>query len=616
VKNQTSTLKHKSEISTWLFYSSLLITIYFNSKISDPFNSPKFWLLIVSAAFLSGPILTRKILLHQAHQKLYNFVKVAISLFIVSAIVSTFKSYDIQTSFLGENFRRNGLLTIISFSIVFFGAVKFIRFREIKKFFNVVLLSSLVVGGYALIQITKNDFVTWSNPNAIITTLGNTNFAGAAMAIFAILCFGQLFLSSTHSYYKLVLFAVVVMLVIAIRATHARQAIIVLLLGFLLILVFQIYTKNAKLGKSIFVLFIPVGILSVLGMLQIGPLQSLLYKGSLSIRGYYWRAGLEMFMSNPAFGVGIDNYGKFFKEFREVNYSLNYGFSITSTNAHNIYIQYFATGGLFVGLAYLMLQIIVLYCSIQLIFRTKNDESKIVITLFAAWVAFQAQALITIENLGGSIWGWLLSGSLIGLYLSNEENFDNNKLNNKKSIQINWKSSFISGVNVIVTLYLVTQLYTGERNTYLSQSYAAPQSTDPKIKELYNTYAQRALSSNFINNDYKNVVLSSNFEMGYREEALKDLEKIIELDPRNLDTLLILAVGNEQMRNFEKGIRYRKEIAKYDPWNAQNYLALGTVYKFIEDYDSMQVMLDKILSFAANDPIAITAKNDLVKPTE
>ena len=173
----------------------------------------------------------------------------------------------------------------------------------------------------------------------------------------------------------------------------------------------------------------------------------------------------------------------------------------------------------------------------------------------------------------------------------------------------------ISGISIFFVVFLIIPLYSGERNTYLSQSYAAPQSTDPKIRELFNTYADRALNSRFINNDYKNVVLSSKFEMGYRDEALKELEEIIAADPRNLDTLLILAVGNEQLRNFDKGIMYRKEIAKYDPWNAQNYLALGVVYKYIQDYDAMQAMLEKILSFAANDPIAVTAKNELVKPT-
>jgi O-antigen ligase len=616
VKRQTAVSRNKSLIIKWLLNSSLVITIFFNSRISDPFNSPKFWILLMSAAILSGPILAQKIVFTESKQKLYNFIKFVSGIFIVFAILSTLRSYEINTAIFGDNFRRNGLLTMVSFLVIFLGAMKFMKFQEINKFFNTVLLASSIVGGYAIIQITKNDFIIWSNPNAIITTLGNTNFAGAAMAIFTILCFGQLFFSSISVYYRIFLLGLIAVLLIGIRATQARQAIIILIIGITIIVLAQVYAKNTKLGKVLISFFIPISVFSTLGMLQIGPLQDLLYKGSLSIRGYYWRAGVEMFKDNPFFGVGIDNYGKFFKEAREVSYTLNYGFSITSTNAHNIYIQYFATGGLIVGLAYLVLQITVLYCSIKLISQTQHNENKVAITLFAAWVAFQAQSLISIENLGGSVWGWILSGSLIGLYLSNGLGSETNPSISKKSIQINWKSSLISGISIIFALFLIIPLYSGERNTYLSQSYAAPQSTDPKIKELFNTYATRALNSRFINNDYKNVVLSSKFEMGNRDESLKELEEIISSDPRNLDTLLILAVGHEQIRNFDKGIMYRKEIAKYDPWNAQNYLALGVVYKYIQDYDSMQAMLDKILSFAANDPIAITAKTELVIPTE
>ena len=615
MKTQTPVVRKHSGVATWILNSTLLITIFFNSRISDPFNSPKFWILMLSAAIMSGPILTRKIPLNLSKRKIYIFIKIVVGIFIIFAFISTLSSYQISTSIFGDNFRRNGLLTIISFLIIFLGAIKFIKFQTMNKFFSTTLLASFLVGGYALIQITKKDFISWSNPNAIITTLGNTNFAGAAMAIFAILCFGQLFFSSTSFFHKLGLVGVIAMLLIAIRATQARQAIIILIIGVTIITLSQIYSKNSKIGKILFLCFTPIGVFSILGMLQIGPLQGLLYKGSLSIRGYYWRAGIEMFRENPFLGVGIDNYGKFFKEFREVNYTLNYGFSITSTNAHNIYIQYFATGGLIVGLAYLTLQLIVLYCSIKLILSTQNNENKVAVTLFAAWVAFQAQSLISIENLGGSVWGWLLSGSLIGLYLSGGINSDTNPITSKKSIQISWKSSLISGISIFIVVFLIIPLYSGERNTFLSQSYAAPKSADPNIREFFNTYATRALNSRFINNDYKNVVLSSKFDMGYRDEAIKELEEIIDSDPRNLDTLLNLAVRNEQLRNFDKGIMYRKEITKYDPWNAQNYLALGVVYKYIEDYDSMQAMLDKILSFAANDPIAVTAKNELVKST-
>ena len=62
-----------------------------------------------------------------------------------------------------------------------------------------------------------------------------------------------------------------------------------------------------------------------------------------------------MFLSSPLTGIGIDRYGAYFKEFRETQYSLNYGFDLTSSNAHNVPIQLFATGGIFVGGFYILI---------------------------------------------------------------------------------------------------------------------------------------------------------------------------------------------------------------------------------------------------------------------
>ena len=109
-------------------------------------------------------------------------------------------------------------------------------------------------------------------------------------------------------------------------------------------------------------------------MLQVGPLERFLYKDSVSVRGYYWRAGIEMFNDNPLFGVGLDNYGSFFKEYREVGYPLKYGYSLTSTNAHNVFIQHFATGGIFVGTIYLILTAFVFWRGVVSLLRFEKDE--------------------------------------------------------------------------------------------------------------------------------------------------------------------------------------------------------------------------------------------------
>jgi O-antigen ligase len=159
-------------------------------------------------------------------------------------------------------------------------------------------------------------------------------------------------------------------------------------------------------------------VFALLGMLQKGPLTSLLYKDSVSVRGYYWRAGIEMFKDSPLTGIGVDRYGTYFKEFREVGYPLKYGYEITSSNAHNTFIQLFATAGVFVGIFYLMLMALIFYSGVSLIKQINLEDKKIVLGLLSTWIGFQAQSLISIDNIGISIWGWLLGGSILALKFS------------------------------------------------------------------------------------------------------------------------------------------------------------------------------------------------------
>jgi len=100
------------------------------------------------------------------------------------------------------------------------------------------------------------------------------------------------------------------------------------------------------------------------------------------------------------------------------------------------------------------------------------------------------------------------------------------------------------------------------------------------------------------------------------QKAVNELQRINKNDYRNLDTLILLVAANEISGNLAESIYYRNEIAKYDPWNAPNYLALGLIYKKQGDEQKMNLMLSKILSFASNDPIAKEAKEKLVLTIE
>jgi O-antigen ligase len=189
---------------------------------------------------------------------------------------------------------------------------------------------------------TDNDFIDWNNGyNPIITTLGNPNFAAAVMAIMGVISFSSIFNSDFKPSSRIFAVILVLMLVFAIYRSNARQGLLSIALGSGVFFIIWIWGKNKKLGLATLVPGFIVMTFSVLGMLQVGPLQQYLYKSSVSVRGYYWRAGLEMLSSHPFFGVGIDRYGSYFKQYREVDYPLNVGFQLTSSNAHNTFIQFF-----------------------------------------------------------------------------------------------------------------------------------------------------------------------------------------------------------------------------------------------------------------------------------
>jgi hypothetical protein len=212
-----------------------------------------------------------------------------------------------------------------------------------------MLLTAYAVGGYGLLQITGNDFIPWSASGmAIFSTLGNSNFAGSAMAILAIITLGGAYVYRKVAWIVVSSVAAFTILLITIFPTNARQGLLLLFFGIGALAIVLIYNYNRILGRIAVVISAFGFVAAILGMLQIGPLERLLYKDSVSVRGYYWRAGISMLQDNLWFGVGLDNYGTFFKQYREVGYPLKYGYSLTSTNAHNVFIQHFATGCLLV----------------------------------------------------------------------------------------------------------------------------------------------------------------------------------------------------------------------------------------------------------------------------
>jgi len=600
---------HQTSNSVWfLVIGVAAVTIFFKTGFYDPFNSAKLILLLLITGWLFGH------LINSYREKPLSFLSTEFNVtilqlgFISSLFASLLQSEIFLVGLLGETQRRNGFLSYFGLSIIFLYAVRSINFSNIIRVYQVGILSGATLSVYGVIQISGNDFVAWDNPyNSMISTLGNPNFASATLAILLLIALFGMFLKKLSLFFKLLSFCLIPLSLTAIVISGSRQGLLVVFFSSIFYISIYSFLRDKRLGFLVSSISLAGSLLAALGMLQKGPLTSILYKDSISVRGHYWRAGIEMFKDSPLTGVGVDRYGAYFRQFREVSYPLKHGFEITSTNAHNTFIQLFATSGLFVGVFYLLIVLFIFLSGIKLLKNCEKQDQTTVLGLLAAWVGFQAQSLISIDNIGISVWGWLLGGSIIGLSLSINPGMDKSDVAEKKRmVKVNLFQPTVSLLLLLPVIIFSTNFYKDEQNMLLLKGYSNP--AYPNNKPIVQNLSNQIQSSSFIDPFYKYLASFFAYNMGYTDQAYSIVSKALASDPINPEFLNGMVFLERARNNITNEISLRNRIASTDPWNAANYLELLKLYKASGDLVRAKAMKDKIWSFAPGTDVAKTAE--------
>lgn len=595
----------------FLVFGIALITIYFRTDVADPFNSIKFLLLILFASWLLGLLADSfkrfPIKLESFDAKILSMVVI----FLISLLISALLTDEKYIAFVGDTQRKNGFLTYFCLAIILLYAARTINFENCIFIFKVGIWCNLLLGTYGIIQITGNDFVNWLNPyNSMISTVGNPNFASAILAILSLLSFFGLFISNLSKFFKVISSITITISIFCIVSSDSRQGLLVIFFGALFYITVLTYVRYKKLKNGILLLTIILTTITILGMLQKGPLASLLYKDSVSVRGYYWRAGIEMFKDNIFTGVGVDRYGAYFKQFREISYPLKYGYEINSSNAHNVIIQLFSTAGLFVGLSYIVILGIILNFGLNLILILTGNQQKIAAAIVSTWIGFQSQTIISIDNIGVSVWGWLFGGAILGLSMTNFESNQRNheiksKENKKYSVTINYFQITIVIFFLIISSILAAGILKSEKDMYNLRNFANPSIPEQKLIVL--KYASSLFNNKFADPNYKIEAASATYEMGYREEVYLWVDQLISEDGRNLDFLRAKAFLLESLNNFDEAVNYRELIREYDPWNFINLIDLANLHIKTKNQLEARKILNHVIDFAPNSAVSIKA---------
>jgi O-antigen ligase len=451
----------------------------------DPMAIPKLTVLAffaIVALSLIAPVLK------SVYKSNYKTLAILTALFIFQIVlVMLFSGANITAQFLGTYQRQTGALTYISLALLMLSASLVSDNDFIKRFIRITLIVGIILivyGNFQYLGLEPFPYTNAYTANAPIGTFGNPNFQSAFMGMIAVVSFTMALNNEQKKSFKFGFALIGVSSLIVVYETLSKQGYLNFIAGSGAVIILWLFmTKRKSLGLVASGIGVIGSIFTFLGLINAGPLANLLYKGSLEARGMYWQAGLKMLIEHPFFGVGMDRFGDFFHRSRPADYAAK-GFFSYSNAAHNVYLDIASNGGFALLGIYLAILAITVVSIIRCVKRSEGFDVYFV-AIIGAWVAYQSQAFISINQIGLAIWGWVLSGLIIG-YEINTRAKDVNQSAPSKGKQLGQKvksSPKALSSSSVITLFvgtLVGALIAGPIYFSNSRFYAAIKANDLK----------------------------------------------------------------------------------------------------------------------------------------
>ena len=382
----------------------------------DPVNLPKLCLLVV-LSFIAAGFAFSKVEFFKLKRN--RVILSIIGIFILQLIIVLLvDERDFALKFYGTYGRNTGFIAYLSLSFLLLASLVSSSKLLLKRYVVALVCSGAVLAFYGIVQSRGFDFYEFDLGIGSKTfgSFGNSNFQSAYMGITAAAALTLVCYSKIKIYFKVGLF-ILTCLAIYNVSLSSEQGFFNFAVGIAAATIIYLFKSRkpvlgwiALVGSSISVLFL------LLGILKIGPLAEYIFKSSLFARWFYWRAAGKMMVDHPLFGVGMDGYGDAYMRSRPASFYSS-GFSTVSDTAHSVPLDIGSNGGFPLLFAYVAV-IFFVVLSIVRIMKRPTEFDVVFATIVAAWVAYQAQSLISINQLGLGVWGWSLSGLIIGYELN------------------------------------------------------------------------------------------------------------------------------------------------------------------------------------------------------
>jgi O-antigen ligase/tetratricopeptide (TPR) repeat protein len=351
-----------------------------------------------------------------------------ILVFLGWVLITCFTSISPATAILGKYRRFEGLLSFITYAVVYFLVVQLAdRQSRIRSIAKVLLISGGLVAFYGLLQYAGLDPVNWGSKlpfeaNRAFSTFGNPDLLGGFL-IFPLVVSVGMALSEKKTLWRIVYWTVFLITVACWIVAFVRGAWVGGTVGLIAVIIAAVLAKP-KLGA------VDWSFAGITGVAAAGlvarsltntnsvlnvwvRLQSILKfgEGSALTRFEIWQAAWSGIKSSPfraIFGFGADTFRLVFPRYKPLAYVKDAGYLSVADNVHNYPLQLMAGIGIIGFLLLYGLFGWALWLGAPNAFaRGKGTERLVIAGFWAAAIGYIAHLMTGLSVTGSTVFLWL-----------------------------------------------------------------------------------------------------------------------------------------------------------------------------------------------------------------
>lgn len=536
---------------------------------AEPFHLPKATFVLAVGVGLTGLLVVRAAEERQLRIARTPFLIPYIT-YLTAAVVVTASSEDPSISVWGEYRYFVGLWLILAVSAVVAWILRDPGIARYRTLAAATTVGAVPVTLYALVQLAGADPFVWTGDLAgVFSTMANPNFLAGFLAVVLPLSLTWAVMPGTAVRTRVAVGLMSLLLIVVVLATVSFQGPVAVAVGAALPLGLAL---RQRVPHRVFVAILTgvAALIAGVGAVLAGPLAAQIADG-LRERTMMWETALAIFREAPLVGTGLGTYGIFFTPNRPPKHAeLGSGF-LNPEQAHNVALNHLAEGGLVLVVPWLATVLVVGYLLVRGLRREEGERQVLLAGFGGAWLAYHAQALVSIDLPVTVLLHWTSAAVIAGLAVTPgaEWSWTASRRAGSSSYGTAIRAVVASAALVLIWIVIV-----------------------PLRADIAAASGFRAINA------------------GDARSGIVRIESSTELAPYRATYWLVLASAQEHLGNESGALHALQEAASRDAGSSRQALAVGQFADRVGDLDLATLWYERALVRDPFNPAVLEAAAD------